>query len=67
MRHEWAPVSRRIDVWDFLTWLLFAVGTVVLWLVLSVLFGMSRDETLISGAVMGALVLLMLAAMIGCR
>jgi hypothetical protein len=58
-------VSRRIDFWGFLTWLLLTAGAVIVWLVLSALLDMSRDEMLVSGAVMGALLLLLMLAGIG--
>ena len=50
-------VSRRID--EFVIRLLITIFTVILWLALSVLFDMSREQTLVSGVVVGAILLLL--------
>jgi hypothetical protein len=65
MRHEWASVSRRIDFWDFLTWLMLTTWSVIFFLVLRAVFdfNLSQEETLETGAAMAAFWLLLLAAM----
>lgn len=50
-------MSRRID--EFAIRLLITIFTVILWLALSVLFDLSREQTLVYGAVVGAILLLL--------
>jgi multisubunit Na+/H+ antiporter MnhE subunit len=50
-------VSRRVD--EFIIRLLITIATAILWLALSILFDMSREQTLVSGAVVGAILLLL--------
>jgi len=50
-------VSRRID--EFVIHLLITIGFVILWLALSVLFDMSREQKLTYGVVVEAILLLL--------
>jgi hypothetical protein len=53
-------VSHRIN--EFAIRFLITIFTVIVWLALSVLLDISRDDTLISGTVVGAILLLLFVA-----